>query len=243
VEHIAAICERSKFHILESRSYPTHVRLLLSLRPEHSVADAVKEIKGNSSRLLCRQYGGFEPGRVWSRGYFAKSTGKVEEDVIATYIANQADHHGYKRGAAALVSEYDEPGMPLSLWRHNHSAFNLTHHVVLETERHARVFDDVTGKVLIEYWLRVAAKKGFQISQIRVLPDHSHLRVRLLPTMSVIECILALINNSSAMMTKHFWGVLKGANAWGVWEPSFYAGTTGDVTTAEIKSYLKSATD
>jgi putative transposase len=219
------------------------VRLLLSLRPEQSVANAVKEIKGNSSRLICRQYGHLEPGRVWSRGYFAKSTGKIEEEVIAKYISNQAEHHGYQRGAAALVSSYDEPGTSPSVWSHNHSVFNLTHHLVLETERHARVFDDVTGKALIDYWLRVAAKKGFQIAQLRVLPDHSHLRIRLLPTMSVLECILALINNSSAMMTKHFWGVLKATNAWGVWEPSFYAGTTGDVTTAEVKSYLKAATD
>ena len=111
-------------------------------------------------------------------------------------------------------------------------AFNLTHHLVFETERHAAVFDDVTGSSLIEYWQRVAEKKDFQIAQMRVLPDHCHLRVRLLPAMSVSERVLLLMNNSWAMMNRRFWGVL---------DQTGYAATIGDVTTAEVKAYLRSA--
>ena len=99
----------------------------------------------------------------------------------------------------------------------------------------------LTGKALIEYWLRVSEKKEFQIAQIRVLPNHCHLRVWLLPTTSPLECVLALMNNSWAMMNRRFWGLLKQTDAWDVWEPSVYAGTTGDVTTAEVKAYLNSA--
>ena len=73
------------------------------------------------------------------------------------------------------------------------------------------------------------------------MPNHCHLRVRLLPPMSVLEIVLALMNNSWAMMNRRFWGVLKQTDTWDVWEPSFYAATTGDVTTAEIKAYLRSA--
>lgn len=160
--------------------------------------------------------------------------------IIAKYIADQAAHHGYVGSSASLVCVYDEPGAPPALWFHNHAAFNLTHHLVFDTQRHAHVFDDVTGNALIEYWLRVAKKKEFQIAQIRVLPNHCHLRVRLLPAMSVLESVLALMNNSWAMMNQRFWGVLKQTDAWDVWEPSFYAGTAGDVTTAEVKAYLRS---
>ena len=97
------------------------------------------------------------------------------------------------------------------------------HHLVFETERHAAVFDDVAGSSLIE---------DFQIAQIRVLPDHCHLRVCLLPAMSVSECVLLLMNNSWAMMNRRFWGVL---------DHTGYAATIGDVTTAEVKAYLGSA--
>jgi REP element-mobilizing transposase RayT len=58
--------------------------------------------------------------------------------------------------------------------------------------------------------------------------------------MSALDCVLALMNNSWAMMNERFWGVLKQTDAWDVWEPSFYAGTTGDITTAEVKAYLRS---
>ena len=240
-EHLTAICEHCQFHVLESQPYENHLRLLLSLRPEHSVAEAVKKIRGNLSRELCAQHSMLEAGSLWSRGYFAKSTGKVEDAVVAKYIASQSEHHGYKGGSASLVCEYDEPGIAPKLWFHNLAAFNLTHHLVFDTERHAALFDDVSGDALIEYWKRVANKKGFQIAQIRVLPDHCHLRVRLLPAMSALECALLLMNNSWVMMNRRFWSVLEQTGAWSVWEPSFYAATIGDVTTAEVKAYLQSA--
>jgi putative transposase len=239
-EHLNAICEYCRFRVLERNSYENHLRLVLSLRPERSVAEAVKKIRGNLSRSLCAAYGELEAGKLWSRGYFAKSTGKVEDTVVAKYIASQSEHHGYTGPSASLVCAYDEPGNPPALWFRNHVAFNLTHHLVFDTQRHIHLFDDVTGKALIEYWLRVAEKKEFQIAQIRVLPNHCHLRVRLLPAMSVLECVLALMNNSWVMMTRRFWGVLKQTDAWDVWEPSFYAATAGDVTTAEVKAYLRS---
>jgi len=218
-----------------------HLSLALSLRPEHSIAEAVKKIRGNLSRLLCAEYDELEAGRLWSRGYFAKSTGKIEEAVIARYIATQAEHHGFIGRSVSLVCAYDETGAPPALGFRNHAAFNLTHHLVLDTQRHAHVFDDVTGKALIQFWLRVAEKKAFQIAQIRVLPNHCHLRVRLPPMMSALDCALALMNNSWAMMNRRYWGVLKQTDAWDLWEHSFYAATTGDVTTAEVKAYLRSA--
>jgi REP-associated tyrosine transposase len=240
-KYLNDICNHCGFRLLERRSYENQLRLVLSLRPEHSVAESVKKIRGNLSRSLCATYSELEGRRVWSRGYFAKSIGKVEEAVIAKYITNQAQHHGYEGNSASLVCEYDEPKAPASLSYRNHVAFNLTHHLVLDTQSHIQVFDDVTGNSLILYWLRVAQKKRFQIAQIRVLPNHCHLRVRLVPAMSVIECVRALMNNSWAMMNRRFWGVLKQTDAWHVWEPSFYAGTIGDVTTAEVKAYLRLA--
>jgi putative transposase len=215
-EHLGAICARCEFHLLECHPYDNHVRLLLSLRPEHSVAEAVKKIRGNLSRSLCADYSELEAGKLWSRGYFAKSSGKVEEAIIAKYIAGQASHHGYEGNAASLVCAYDERETPRALFFHNHATFNLRHHIVLDTQRHADVFDDVTGNALIEYWVRVAEKKGFQIAQIRVLPNHSHLRVGLRPPTSVLDCVLSLMNNSWVMMNRRFWGVLKQTDAWDV---------------------------
>jgi len=78
-EHLNAICEYCQFHLLERSSQENHLRLVLSLRAEHSIAEAIKKVRGNLSRLLCAEYAELKAGEVWSRGYFAKSTGKVED--------------------------------------------------------------------------------------------------------------------------------------------------------------------
>ena len=238
--HLKSICTQYGYHLLRWKSYENQLRLLVSLKPEHWIADVTGRLKGNLSRLLRKESPNLIAGHIWSRGYFTKSVGTVDQATISRYIQDQAAHHGYRGGSAALVSSYDAPAKLPQLWRHNHATFNLSHHLVLETQTHKDVFDDVTGKVLIDYWLRVAARKGFQIGQVRVLPNHAHLLVCLYPTMSVLECVRVLMNNSWAMMTRRFAGVLKQTNAWNVWEASFYSGSTGNVTTAELKSYLES---
>jgi putative transposase len=236
--HLESICEQ--YHLLRWKPYENQIRVLVSLRPEHWLADVTARLKGNLSRLLRKQHRELIAGQIWSRGYFTKSVGTVDQGTISRYIAEQAAHHGYRGGSASLVSAYDAPTPLPQLWRHNHATFNLSHHLVLETQHHKEVFDDVTGRVLIDYWLRVAAKKKFEIGQIRVLPNHAHLLVCLYPTMSALECVRALMNNAWAMMTRRFTGVLKQTKAWNLWEAAFYAGSTGNATTAEVKSYLES---
>lgn len=238
--HLESICEQYHYHRLRWRVYENQFRVLLSLRPEHWVADVVGRLKANLSRLLRKDHKALIAGNIWSRGYFAKSVGKIDQATISSYIAQQAAHHGYKGGAASMVSEYDGMAALPSLWHHNHATFNLSRHFVFETQHHKQVFDDVTGHALIEYWLRVAKKKGFEIGQIRVLPNHAHLFVCLFPTMSPLECAETLMNNSWAMMNSRYWGVLEQTETWSVWESSLYVGMTGNVTTAELKSYIES---
>ena len=236
--HLESISEQYGYHLLRWSTYPNQVRVLVSLRSEHWIADVAGRIKGNLSRLIRKNHQELSAGQIWSRGYFAKSVGTVDETTVSRYIAQQAEHHGYLLGSASLVCSYDSMNQLPKLWRHNHATFNLSHHLVLETQHHKEVFDDVTENALIDYWLRVAAKKGFEIGQVKVLPNHAHLFVCLYPTMSVLECVQALMNNSLSMMTARYAGVLKQTEAWNLWESSFYAGSTGSVTTAEVKSYL-----
>jgi REP element-mobilizing transposase RayT len=54
---LAEICERHDYHLLKSRTYPDHVRCLLSLRPSQSTSKTMQTIKSNLSRAICSQYG------------------------------------------------------------------------------------------------------------------------------------------------------------------------------------------
>ena len=69
-----------------------HVHLFVSLPPQISVSKLVGRIKGKTSRKLLaenrRLSGQFWDRHLWGRGYFAASSGKVD-DVIMQYIAEQ----------------------------------------------------------------------------------------------------------------------------------------------------------
>ena len=65
-----------------------------------------------------------------------------------------------------------------------------------------------------------------------------HLIIEAVPNVSVNDCALALLNNTQQWMEKRYWGVLKETGAWEVWQPSFYAGTVGEYSTAQVKRFL-----
>jgi len=88
-ELISEICDRHAYHLLECKSYPAQLRLLVSLRPHQSIAKVIQTIKSNSSRELK-----IRP-RLWARGYFAQSAGKVRISAVRKYLEQQSAHHGY----------------------------------------------------------------------------------------------------------------------------------------------------
>jgi putative transposase len=86
--------------------------------------------------------------------------------------------------------------------------------------------------------MAVGKKHGFEVDTMSVMPDHIHLLVEAIPSLSVAELAHAVIKNTRYWMEKNYWGVLKQTGAWDVWKPSFYAGTTGEYITAEVRSFL-----
>ncbi len=234
---VAEICDRHDYHLLETQPFSDHLRCLISLRPSQGVAKTVQTIKTNSSREIARSLGLVPP--VWARGYLTRSLGHVRIASVREYLANQPTHHGYDSRILPPVYRYrDKETIPL---RTAHASFELNHHLVLGTFQRQGVFSSSVGRALSEYWLRVAAKHGFVIDQLSIVPDHSHLLVRLLPTMTVEECALWLLNNGQYFIGKHYPHLLieKGLNQ--LWQGSAYAGTCGEYTAGLIQKWLSSA--
>lgn len=86
--------------------------------------------------------------------------------------------------------------------------------------------------------MKIGEKHQFVVDRMSLLPDHLHLLIEAIPNVSVEECVLAIMNNTQQWMTKRYLGVLKESGGWNVWQPSFYAGTVGDHTTAQVKRFL-----
>lgn len=122
-----------------------------------------------------------------------------------------------------------------------HASFDLKYHLVLATRFRHGTFDSKLGGALIGYWTRVASRRDFAIDQATVLPDHVHLLVRITPKMSIEQCALLLMNNGQYFVGKHYPQALVAAKIDQLWQPSAYAGTCGELTTALVKSFLQSA--
>src|SRR5690242_8879525 len=72
---LGEITNRHGYHLLQSKAYPDHVRCLVSLRPEQSIAEVIKTIKVNFAREYNIQFAATPP--FWARGYLARSIGRV----------------------------------------------------------------------------------------------------------------------------------------------------------------------
>ena len=109
---------------------------------------------------------------------------------------------------------------------------------MLATQARIPIFDEVIGPKLFDYIIAVGKKHQFEVDRISLLPDHVHMIIEGVPSVSVEEYALAIMNNTQYWMTKNYGGVLKQTAAWDVWQPSYYAGTVGEFTTAQVGRFL-----
>jgi REP element-mobilizing transposase RayT len=69
-----------------------HVHMLVTMRQEPALKDAVREIKAGSSGWFHETFPTVE-GFAWQVGYGAFTVSYSNLDAVATYIANQREHH------------------------------------------------------------------------------------------------------------------------------------------------------
>ena len=73
--------------------------------------------------------------------------------------------------------------------------------------------------------------------------DHAHLRLGISPGESPEEAALALLNNAELWFSDRYSAAMKLVDLDTVFQAGYYAGTCGEATTAQIKSYLASQFD
>jgi len=71
---------------------PDHIHLSVSLGRQMSVAEAVRDIKSNSSRWIHETVADLS-GFAWQSGYGAFSVSRSNLDDVKRYIASQPEHH------------------------------------------------------------------------------------------------------------------------------------------------------
>jgi len=87
--YTAGICQHQKIFVHAIGGMEDHIHMLLQFPATLMVADAIGEIKANSSRWMSREIGRF----VWQQGYGGFGVGKSNIAAVVRYIRNQEQHH------------------------------------------------------------------------------------------------------------------------------------------------------
>ena len=87
--YISGIAHAKHITLLAAGGTANHLHLLISLPPSMPLAQALRDLKGNSSRMIGEMGQRF----AWQGGYGAFSVSHSQRQVVADYIANQAEHH------------------------------------------------------------------------------------------------------------------------------------------------------
>lgn len=102
-QYITAIVQRNSHKLLAINSMPDHLHMLFGFRPNQSLSDIMRIVKGESSEWINKQKFTSSPFR-WQQGYGAFSYTKSHMPAVCKYIENQEEHHRKK----TFLEEYEE---------------------------------------------------------------------------------------------------------------------------------------
>ena len=90
-ELVAEVCTEFNIDLLDMEVMPDHVHLLLEVDPQFGVHNAVKTIKGKSSRILRAEFKSLTTTipSLWTNSYFVSTVGGAALSAVKQYIENQ----------------------------------------------------------------------------------------------------------------------------------------------------------
>ncbi len=88
-QYVGGVARQKQILLLAAGGTANHLHLLISLPPTMTLAKAVQELKGNTSRWLNQMTSRF----AWQEGYSAFSVSQSQRKAVVDYIDRQAEHH------------------------------------------------------------------------------------------------------------------------------------------------------
>lgn len=102
-QYITGIVQNQGHKMIAINSMPDHLHLFFGFRPNQSLADLMRIVKGDSSEWVNKQ--GLTTSQFrWQEGYGAFSYSRSQIKTVAEYIGNQEEHHRKK----TFLEEYEQ---------------------------------------------------------------------------------------------------------------------------------------
>jgi REP element-mobilizing transposase RayT len=109
--YIAGIIKSKGQKMLQIFSMPDHTHILLSISPDISISDLVRDIKASSSKFINTT--NWIKGRFsWQEGFGAFSYSKSQVNNVVSYISGQEAHHksfSFREEYLAILEKFDIP--------------------------------------------------------------------------------------------------------------------------------------
>ncbi len=90
--YVAGILRSRRSTLITAGGMPDHVHWLISLHQQFAVADAVRDIKANTSKWIHETRAELR-GFAWQSGYGAFSVSFSRIEQVKAYIESQQEHH------------------------------------------------------------------------------------------------------------------------------------------------------
>jgi REP element-mobilizing transposase RayT len=94
-KYMTGIITNKKQKLYAIYCMPDHTHILVSIKPDVSISDLVRDIKANSSSFI-KEKNLVSNSFSWQEGFGAFSYSKSQAPVLVKYILNQPEHHRKK---------------------------------------------------------------------------------------------------------------------------------------------------
>jgi putative transposase len=102
-KYITGIVQNHGHKLIAINSMPDHLHLFIGFRPNQSLSDLMRIVKGDSSEWINKQ--NFNHSKFnWQEGYGAFSYSRSHIKAVCEYIENQEEHHRKK----TFLEEYEQ---------------------------------------------------------------------------------------------------------------------------------------
>ena len=111
--YIAAYMKNKQYHLYCLGGMPDHLHILVSIPPNVSVSEFVRDVKACTSKML-KDNPNFPTFYGWNSGYGAFSYSPNEMPMIENYIKNQKRHHKSKNFVDESIEYMQSLGLSIN---------------------------------------------------------------------------------------------------------------------------------
>ena len=111
IDYVAGMIKTLHGQAIEINGPEDHLHILTALPPALALADAMRDIKANSSNWIHEAFPELR-GFAWQDGYAGFSVSRSGVDAVAAYIRNQQEHHKKMTFEEELKLLLEKHGIP-----------------------------------------------------------------------------------------------------------------------------------